>query len=160
MHASEVDLSQLNGHACRRLSCSQLLNIFFSYSTITVLVANGNLAVSSVRADTDLAHFQIVTYFMTNANLPPTVAKWVIAFNICPPPPQPLKIIKMSLLFKGKSHELCMCKPKCNTWKILQKHGGRKWWSLPWVPEVIFFLSNSWSTVYIILGILRTDLWS
>ena len=86
MHASEVDLSQLNGHACRRVSCCQLLNLFFSYSTITVPVANGNLAVSSVRPDTDLAHFQIVTYFMTNANLPATVAKWVIAFNICPPP--------------------------------------------------------------------------
>ena len=91
MHASEVDLSQLNGHACRRVSCCQLLNLFFSYSTITVPVANGNLAVSSVRPDTDLAHFQIVTYFMTNANLPATVAKWVIAFNICPPPPHPVE---------------------------------------------------------------------
>ena len=97
MHASEVDMSQLNGHACRRLSCCQLLNLFFSYSIITVPVANGNLAVSSVRPDTDLAHFQIVTtdlvhfqivtYFMTKGNLPPTVAKWVIAFNICPAHP-------------------------------------------------------------------------
>ena len=99
MHASEVDLSQLNGHACRRLSCCQLLNLFFSYSTITVPVANGNLAVSSVRPDTDLAHFQIVTYFMTNANLPPTVAKWVIAFNICPPPPPPTPWLRTYLFF-------------------------------------------------------------